>query len=61
MGKSDDGRHIPLFHNRRPERPKAAGDDRRDDKTARKDTRRGDAQTVRGTKKKDDEGNSGTR
>lgn len=51
MGKSDDGRHIPLFHTRRPERPKAAGDERRDDKNRRKDTRRGDAQAVRGADK----------
>lgn len=54
MGKSDDGRHIPSWHDRRPERPKTAGEDRKDDKQARKETRRGDAQAVRGTKKKDD-------
>lgn len=56
MGKKDDGRHIPLWHNRRPERPQTAGDQRREDKAARKDTRRGDAQAVRGTNEpKDDQ------
>lgn len=43
-----------LHHDRRPERTKTAGEDRKSDRDARKETRVGDAQAVRGTKKDDE-------
>lgn len=43
-----------LHHDRRPERPKAAGEERKTDRDTRKDTRVGDAKAVRGSKKDDE-------
>lgn len=42
-----------LHHDRRPERTKTAGEDRKSDRDARKDTRV--TQAVRGTKRDEDE------
>lgn len=43
-----------LHHDRRPERTKTAGEERKSDRDARKETRVGDTQAVRGTQRGDD-------